>query len=77
MLKLATKDESGTYTQINSCSNDYSESLSSVYATLNAGTTYYFGISADDRYQELQITPKLLAKPVKIETKLLENRDYI
>ena len=76
-VKLATKDESGTYTQINSWSNDYSESLSSVYATLNAGTTYYFGISADDRYQELQITPKLLAKPVKIETKLLENRDYI
>ena len=52
-------------------------SLYSVYATLNAETTYYFGISADDRYQELQVTPKLLAKPVKIETKLLENRDYI
>ena len=75
-VKLATKNEDGTYTQINSWSNDY-DNLYSVYATLNAGTTYYFGISAEDRYQELQVTPKLLAKPVKIETKLLENRDYI
>ena len=75
-VKLATKNEDGTYTQINSWSNYY-DNLYSVYATLNAETTYYFGISADDRYQELQITPKLLAKPVKIETKLLENRDYI
>ena len=75
-VKLATKNEDGTYTQINSWSNYY-DNLYSVYATLNAGTTYYFGISAEDRYQELQVTPKLLAKPVKIETKLLENREYI
>ena len=71
-VKLATKNEDGTYTQINSWSNYY-DNLYYVYATLNAGTTYYFGISAEDRYQELQVTPKLLAKPVKIETKLLEN----
>lgn len=75
-VKLATKNEDGTYTQINSWSNYY-DNLYSVYATLNAETTYYFGISAEDRYQELQVTPKLLAKPVKIETKLLENREYI
>ena len=75
-VKLATKNEDGTYTQINSWSNYY-DNLYSVYATLNAGTTYYFGISAEDRYQELQVTPKLLAEPVKIETKLLENREYI
>ena len=75
-VKLATKNEDGTYTQINSWSNDY-DNLYSVYATLNAETTYYFGISAEDCYQELQVTPKLLAEPVKIETKLLENREYI
>ena len=63
-VKLATKNEDGTYTQINSWSNYY-DNLYSVYATLNAETTYYFGISAEDRYQELQVTTKASCKACK------------
>ena len=39
-VKLATKNEDGTYTQINSWSNYY-DNLYSVYATLNAETTNF------------------------------------
>ena len=70
--KLVTRDEEGRY-----CSEYHWYNVNKGYATLEAGTTYYLGISAADRYQEIQVTPKLLAYPVEVTTKVNGERSYI
>lgn len=47
-----------------------------IYVTLEAGTTYYLGLEAEKRYQEIEVTSKLLATPVKLKTEALQ-KNYI
>ena len=47
-----------------------------LYASLQEGVTYYLSVSARERYQEITVSPKLLANPVKIASKVMGD-DYI